>query len=770
MSSDTVQDADTGPQQPVLQIGAGADGTLPAQDVVTGRGMVSGVSGAGKSNTAVVVAEEVLELGIPLVVLDPEGEFIGLREEYPVVVFGRQEDADTSGDAAAAADLARRAVAESLPVVFDLVEFSEEEAEEIAAAVSNAVFAAERRHETPLLFIVDELDEYVPEKGKTDASKPIKRVAQRGRKRGLGILGVSQRPVGVSKDFVTQADYHLWHRLRWENDTELAAKHLPDGYEDVLTSLEDGEAILNGDWGDDVSQFYVRLKRVRDLGATPSITESLGSVPEETPEDLPQHDAGDEHPGEYTVTFDPGNADLVEQAASDGSYGTPEAFITHAAVLKAADVADVDGHLECTADGCDETFHTEIQLNGHIGAAHSQERTESDFWCGHCGHGPTTWRGVAAHHGSAGHDGEVVQLDEEPSRDDLLSPDDVPDHKNPELLERLYEEHDGSYTDMCRAHDFEVSPGRVRHYLVEFGIHEVTPQGAAGDDGPKYRDPEWLQEQYEKADGNISEMYRNVEDEIDAAYRTLQKNLKRFDIHDPTDPPGKKQAWENREKTPVPGDNGDDADDEATDADDEPSEDLEDDQGDQDVDLDRELDHDDPEDLREAFEAHDTISEAAEAFPDASYGTVRNRLIDHGIYQPDSYGSDSDEADDSDESPADAPEPDPEPEPASESAAEPEPEPEPVEEDSEPDDDLEDDADDVDVLTEVLLVETPDDVDGFGDVATPDWLDEGTFYGAAEMAEDVGEFADVLGWHEYDRLEVLVGLLDVDVEGGEAYA
>ena len=292
------QAVDAGDAEPSLQVAADNQLALPAQEIVTGRGLVAGVSGAGKSNTATVVAEEVLSIGVPVVVLDPEGEFVALADEYPVVVFGEHTDAHANGDADAARSLAYRAVDERVPVVFDLSGFAEEEGERIAAAVANGLFHAEQESEIPLLFIADEIDEFLPESGKTVASKPLSRVAQRGRKRGLGILGVSQRPADVSKEFVTQAEHHVWHRLTWENDQDVAKKHLPNHYADVLESLDDGEVLLDASWRDDPSRFFFRFKTVADLGATPSIARSLGSVPAEIPQSLLDDEETEDASGE----------------------------------------------------------------------------------------------------------------------------------------------------------------------------------------------------------------------------------------------------------------------------------------------------------------------------------------------------------------------------------------------------------------------------------------------------------------------------------------
>lgn len=265
----------------------------------------------------------------------------------------------------------------------------------------------------------------------------------------------------------------------------------------------------------------------------------------------PDVDAG------HDVQFDEATEARLERAVDETDFDGAEDLIREGTLRLLDDVLDEDGALECPHDDCDRTFPTRRKLRGHLGSSeHALDVPEGDFWCGYCGYGPTSWRGINAHHGSSDHDGDPVRLDEEPDREDLIAPDDVPDHKNPELLEELYRRYDGNYSEMCRQHDFEVSPGRVRHYLIEFGIHEVTPQGEAEDgDGPIYRDREWLQERYDAADGNISEMHRRIEEdgEVDVPYRTLVKNLKRLGIHDPTESPGRSQAWEQRDDEDVDG-------------------------------------------------------------------------------------------------------------------------------------------------------------------------------------------------------------------------
>jgi hypothetical protein len=424
------------------------------------------------------------------------------------------------------------------------------------------------------------------------------------------------------------------------------------------------------------------------------------------------------------IRFQSDEWELVERAAEVADFDDPKEFVREGALRFVDETIDEDGQLKCPHEDCDRTFATIRQRRGHLGNVHTDVFPEGDYWCGYCGYGPSKFQGINAHHSQRhSNQGDPVRLDHDPEPEELLAPDDIPDHQDPMLLERLYHEHDGCITDMCRAHDFDVTVGRVRHYLIEFDIHEPTPHGDTEDgDGPLYRDREWLKERYEAAGGNISEMHRNLE--IDVPYRTLVKNIKRFDFHDPTDPPGKhhgkggpKPSAE-AEPEPKPDDQEDDE---------------EQDDGTKQV---KGLDHTDPEDLQKALDEHDTLRAAAEAFPQVTYATVRQRMIDDGIYEPDSYDTGSN----------DTPTTDPEPNPDATKDPEPDSEPAPAS---------------VDQTRDSLGVDDPVAVDSFHDLDTPDWLDEASFYQAVDIADDVEELADVLGWAEYGLLRRMVELLGI---------
>lgn len=283
---DPMSQTDVEVDNPGLSLSVSTELSLSAQQVVTGRSAILGKSSSGKSNTATVVAEELLDLGIPVAIIDPEGEYAALKEKYPLVHIGNDPVCDVMGGADEARDIAKRAVAESLPVVLDTTGYADDIKQEVAGAFATALFQAERIHETPLLLFVDEAHTFIPEREKTDASEPLVRVAKRGRKRGLGLAAISQRPADMKSQFLAQADMVVWHRLSWQNDLDVVRKHLDSNKVGEVPNLDDGEALVECDWRDGVERAQMRPKTVSDLGATPSITRSLGTVPDEVPTDI----------------------------------------------------------------------------------------------------------------------------------------------------------------------------------------------------------------------------------------------------------------------------------------------------------------------------------------------------------------------------------------------------------------------------------------------------------------------------------------------------
>ncbi len=308
--------------------GTGRPGTrvrLPVVELLTGRGFVTGKSGSGKSNTASVIAENLLDNGFGLLVVDIDGEYYGLKEAYEVLHVGGDEECDIQVTADHAEKLASLALEDNVPIILDVSSYIDDEAaEDLLSAVARHLFAKAKKQKQPFLLLVEEVHEYIPENGSVgECGKALIKIGKRGRKHGLGICGISQRPADVKKDFITQCDWLVWHRLTWDNDTKLVRRVLDSTYADAVEDLDDGEGFLKTDWSGTVRRVQFDRKETFDAGATPGLDDferpDLKSVSDDLVSELTEiseaRQAREDRVAELRAELDEKNARIAELEA-----------------------------------------------------------------------------------------------------------------------------------------------------------------------------------------------------------------------------------------------------------------------------------------------------------------------------------------------------------------------------------------------------------------------------------------------------------------------
>jgi hypothetical protein len=299
--------------------------SLPVVELLTGRGFVTGKSGSGKSNSASVIAEKLLDNGFGLLIVDVDGEYYGLKEEYEVLHAGADEECDiqvTTDHAEKVADLALEG---NVPIILDVSSFLDEsEAEAVLTDVARHLFAKEKKQKQPFLLLVEEVHEYIPEGGSVgECGKMLIKIGKRGRKHGLGICGISQRPADVKKDFITQCDWLVWHRLTWDNDTSVVRRVLDGEYAEAVEDLDDGEGFLMTDWSESVRRVQFRRKHTFDAGATPGLDDFerpelksiSGDLVAELEEISDEKEAREDRIAELTAELDRKNSRIAELEA-----------------------------------------------------------------------------------------------------------------------------------------------------------------------------------------------------------------------------------------------------------------------------------------------------------------------------------------------------------------------------------------------------------------------------------------------------------------------
>jgi uncharacterized protein len=186
--------------------------SFPLELVVHQTGILAR-TGAGKTNTAVVIAEEVLAARQQCVILDPPGAWWGLRSSadgkapgYEIVVLGG-DHGDLPLEAGAGQTIADFVVDERASVILDLSEFSNREMTTFVTAFAERLYRRKATQRDPMLLIVEEADEVAPQQPMPEQRRmlgSIERIVKRGRMRGIGSLLITQRSASLNKNVLSQ--------------------------------------------------------------------------------------------------------------------------------------------------------------------------------------------------------------------------------------------------------------------------------------------------------------------------------------------------------------------------------------------------------------------------------------------------------------------------------------------------------------------------------------------------------------------------------------
>lgn len=143
--------------------------------------------------------------------------------------------------------------------IIDISGLPNEVAGPLTGAIARLLFqyklhqTREEREADPVLFVCEEAHRYVPNRGEAQyevAQSAVRRIAREGRKYGLGLMLVSQRPSDIEGTVLSQCNSWIVLRLSNGSDQEHVARFLPDGLSGMtklLASLPRQEAIFVGD-------------------------------------------------------------------------------------------------------------------------------------------------------------------------------------------------------------------------------------------------------------------------------------------------------------------------------------------------------------------------------------------------------------------------------------------------------------------------------------------------------------------------------------------
>jgi hypothetical protein len=259
---------------------------LNLHQLVPSRLLVQGNSGSGKSHLLRRLLEQTAA-SIQQIVIDPEGDYVTLADQFPHVVIKAVEHGER-----ALGGLGDRARQHRVSVVLDLEGAVPDQQMRLAAAFLGGIFNADRSFWFPALVVVDEAQLFAPaaagevsEDARKASMAAMVDLMCRGRKRGLCGILATQRLAKLAKNAAAECSNFLFGRTFLDIDMARAAELI--GVErrqaEVFRDLESGYFVGLGP---------ALSRRPVTVRIGPVLTRHRGGTPELMP--LPDFGEGDD--------------------------------------------------------------------------------------------------------------------------------------------------------------------------------------------------------------------------------------------------------------------------------------------------------------------------------------------------------------------------------------------------------------------------------------------------------------------------------------------
>jgi DNA helicase HerA-like ATPase len=252
---------------------------LTANDFIGKNAAVLGLKGYGKSNTAAVLAEEFLKVGLPICIVDIKGEYWGLKERHNLYVIGQTVNPDPRAiDARITARSARAAATNSytkaVSVILDVSGFSIEDREDFLSVYFQTLWelSSNPAYRHPYMIFIEEAKNFIPQGGKTAIKQLMINITCEGRSRGFGVVVIGTRSALIEKNVLTQSDYYFFHHASHELDVKRYMEHMnmvPSQAKIAIRKLKPGQCLLVV--GDKTELQYIRLRTTPHKSHTPTM-------------------------------------------------------------------------------------------------------------------------------------------------------------------------------------------------------------------------------------------------------------------------------------------------------------------------------------------------------------------------------------------------------------------------------------------------------------------------------------------------------------------
>ena len=129
------------------------------------------------------------------------------------------------------------------------------------------------RFKSPIIVVIEEAHVFIPKQEYTDTKYFAAKIAREGRKFGVGLIVVSQRPRSIDSNVLSQlGSLAIMKVVQQEDQTQIAStsESLTTNLTEQLPSLNPGEALLIGQWVNLPSFAKIDEAKDRWMGADPN--------------------------------------------------------------------------------------------------------------------------------------------------------------------------------------------------------------------------------------------------------------------------------------------------------------------------------------------------------------------------------------------------------------------------------------------------------------------------------------------------------------------
>jgi len=348
-----------------LSLGPGIE--LPV-NAVTQKLAWLGRTGSGKTYGASKLAEEMIDAGAQVVILDAVGVWYGLRlaadgkaKGIEIPVFGGLHG-DVPLEPTGGQLVADLIVDRGLSVVIDVSQFEHDtDKARFATAWADRFFFRKKAAPSAVHVFLEECQEFVPqnkEKGEERMLHAFQRLAKLGRNFGVGLSLISQRPQEVNKKALNQTECLFAFQMTGTHERAaveawIADKAIDEDISAMLPKLEIGQAhVWSPAWLKISKTVRISTKRTFNASSTPEVGRRA-SVRELAPIDLAQlrsqmaatiERAKAEDPRELRAEVARLRAELKRLEKTQPAAPTPE--VVEKPVLKDAQVKRLEAAVE----------------------------------------------------------------------------------------------------------------------------------------------------------------------------------------------------------------------------------------------------------------------------------------------------------------------------------------------------------------------------------------------------------------------------------------